>query len=515
MPRRSSPRHSLATLATLAASTAIAACATGAPAPATPTANAPGTVRFLLVNDVYVSDTLRDGTGGLARLPVLRRQVAGDAPVITVLAGDVLSPSLLSKWYAGRQMVDAFNAVGLDYATFGNHEFELDRDTLIDRVRESRFTWISTNCGLSDGRPFPGVKPWDTTTVNGVRVGFFGLTLPGAYRKYVRCDDPIAAADSVVRTLRDAGAQLIVGITHQNVEVDSALLARDSAVALILGGHEHEWHRVDVGGRLVVKADANARTAQSVVVRRDGGRWAQRAQLDTLDQRLAFDPVAERITSAWRDTLLRRLGPETVVGTAPEPLDARDAVQRHRETILGDLVTDAMRAGTGADLAVMNSGTMRLDDIIAAGPVTSYRLESVFLFPDETRIVVFPITGARLRALLENGVSEQNYGRGGFPQVSGFAFSFDPSRPSGSRVVGDIRLTSGRVLAPGDTVRLAFNAYPACDGGDGYQVPEASAACTHASAGPRAVDLLIGYIRGPLGGRIAERAGENRITQMR
>ncbi len=60
----------------------------------------------------------------------------------------------------------------------------------------------------------------------------------------------------------------------------------------------------------------------------------------------------------------------------------------------------------------MNAGTMRIDDKIPAGPITNYQLESIFLFPDETRVMVFPITGARLRALLERGVAEGVVGKG-------------------------------------------------------------------------------------------------------
>ena len=79
--------------------------------------------------------------------------------MLFVLAGDLLSPSLLSKYYGGRQMVEALNAAKLDYATFGNHEFELPRDTLVARIAESNFQWISSNCTQADGSPFPKVLP--------------------------------------------------------------------------------------------------------------------------------------------------------------------------------------------------------------------------------------------------------------------------------------------------------------------------------------------------------------------
>ncbi|HEU4953683.1 MAG TPA: metallophosphoesterase, partial [Gemmatimonadales bacterium] len=118
-----------------------AACMPGPkpPAPLKP-------VRLLLINDVYVADTLNDGSGGLARVATVRQRLADQGPILFVLAGDVLSPSLLSKYYGGRQMVEALNAAQLDYATFGNHEFELPRDTLVARIAESNFHWISSNC---------------------------------------------------------------------------------------------------------------------------------------------------------------------------------------------------------------------------------------------------------------------------------------------------------------------------------------------------------------------------------
>ena len=97
-------------------------------------------VRFLLGERVYVTDTMADGQGGLARVATVRRRLADQGPVIFVLAGDLLSPSLLSKYFNGRP--DGRGArfgARLDYATFGNHEFELPVDTLNARIAESKF----------------------------------------------------------------------------------------------------------------------------------------------------------------------------------------------------------------------------------------------------------------------------------------------------------------------------------------------------------------------------------------
>jgi len=217
---------------------------------------------------------------------------------------------------------------------------------------------------------------------------------------------------------------------------------------------------------------------------------------------------------AWRDTLLRRLGPERVLATAPAAIDGRDSPSRRGEAPLGDIVADAMRAGTGADVALLNSGALRLDDWLGPGPITNYRLEAIFLFADETRVVAFPLSGARLRALLEHALADGWYGRGGtFLQVSGIRYTFDLARPSGARIVGDVmREGSGQPIAPGDTVRVAFTAYPACSAGDGYVVPEAAPACAALATAPRAADLLArhvsasprGQLTAPVPGRIVK-----------
>ena len=122
-------------------------------------------VRFLLINDVYVADTTPEGQGGLARVATVRQRLHDTGPILFILAGDVLSPSLESKYFQGRQMIAALNAAQLDYATFGNHEFDFELDTLAARIAESKFKWISSNCTRADGTPFAKVLVGKTDPV--------------------------------------------------------------------------------------------------------------------------------------------------------------------------------------------------------------------------------------------------------------------------------------------------------------------------------------------------------------
>ena len=490
-------------------------------APMTPVAGAgeeAAPVRVLLVNDVYVSDTLRDGSGGLARLAAWRDsvQVAAGGRVLFMLAGDVFSPSLLSKWFSGRQMVEAFNAAKLDYATLGNHEFDVDREQFASRLAESRFTWLSANCGYGDGTPFPGVRGWDTLTVSGSKVGLFGTTVQAEYRSWVRCTDSDVAARAAVDTLQSLGVDLVIGLTHEFLWHDSTTLMRDPRITLLLGGHEHDGRRIARDDRLLVKAASNSRTAVYVEARRDGERWRLQDTVLRPARTWREDAATAAVTASWRDTLTRRIGSDRVVGIAPEEIDAVDSTSRSGESRFGNLVADAYRMGTGADVALLNSGAMRFDDVMGPGPITAHTIESVFLFADETRVVTFSIVGARLRELLEHGVSMRRLGSGAYPQVSGVHFTFDTRLPNGARIVGPLRRPDGTEIGSGETLRVAFPSFPTCFGGDGYVIPEAASECasvaSNPSIAPRSADLVLRHVEAMRGTIVAPPVG--RVTRL-
>lgn len=486
-----------------------AVACTGLPKPPAPTNPA----RFLSINDVYQADTLTDGNGGLARLGTLKQRINSEGPVLFVLAGDFLGPSLLSRYYNGAQMVEALNAAKVDYVTFGNHEFDLARDTLLARIAQSNFTWISTNCVQPDGTGLPGVVPWDTMRVFGSKIGIFGLTMQGPYPAYVKCGSPDSAAVVAIDSLTAMQADIIVAITHQTLAADVALLNREGQLDLILGGHEHEAHTVAVGSRYVLKADANAVSAQFMTIWGKKGEWREAPRLLDVKPNLPVDTTVQVVVDRWQDSLRVRLGANYVVGTAIQPIDALDPPQRQQETVLGDLVADAIRFGTPSDIGLINGGAMRLNEIIPPGPVWFYTIESIFQFADETRIVTVPVSGQRVREILENSVSERNLGSGGFLQVSGIKFVVDRTRASGARIAGPVTTTVGNTLYPDQTYRVSLPAYLACRGGDGYKIPEAAGPCASAGTAPRVANLVVTHLGQRLGGRIATPIGPRIIIR--
>jgi 2',3'-cyclic-nucleotide 2'-phosphodiesterase (5'-nucleotidase family) len=239
-------------------------------------------VRFLLINDVKVADTLPNGRGGLARVATVRSRLADQGPILFVLAGNALGSE-------GRRMVDLLNRAKLDYATFGEQELNLGSDSLAALVEQSKFTWVSSNCTRPDGSPLPKVLPWDTLRVSGHKVGLFGLTLEGNYAQNLRCSNPDSAAHRTIETLGSEAADLIVALTHQSTDADRELLGREPKLELILGGHVQKATDSVVSGRHAVKADENAQSAQFVTLWGGKDNWRQAVGLVPIDGTLPAD----------------------------------------------------------------------------------------------------------------------------------------------------------------------------------------------------------------------------------
>jgi hypothetical protein len=130
--------------------------------------------------------------------------------------------------------------------------------------------------------------------------------------------------------------------------------------------------------------------------------------------------------------------------------------------------------------------------------------------------VSFVVSGARLRELLEHGVSPQRLGTGAYPQVSGVRFTFDPRQPNGRRIVGPLRRDDGRAIAVDERLRVSFPSYPTCLGGDGYVIPEARLACEALEAdvttAPRSAALVISHLERMSGTIVAPPTG--RVTRL-
>ena len=194
------------------------------------------------------------------------------------------------------------------------------------------------------------------------------------------------------------------------------------------------------------------------------------------------------------------------VGTATVTLDTRRSTVRTAESNFGDLIADAMRAGVGADVALMNGGSIRGDRTYAPGTVLT-RKDILRELPFGNVVVLIELSGADLLAALENGVSQIEDGAGRFPQVSGMTFTYDPARPPGSRIVAVE--VGGRPLERARMYKVATNEY-VYGGGDGYAALSRGRPLIDASGATLLTSMVIDYIARH--GQIAPRL-EGRITR--
>ncbi len=474
----------------------LLACAAREPAAvAPPPAPAAPACTLLTVNDTYRIEPNADGTGGMARLRTVRKELEAEGDVLLLHAGDFLYPSLLSRTYKGAQMVEVLDALDGDpaaqdrrmYVVFGNHEFDAgkmkDGPGLAATIASSQFRWLGTNIQFvaADDTPegqLPGphlgnLVRHDLVECGGLKVGLFGITTNRKSAAYVeRFDDPVGTARSFTAELRRAGADVVVALTHQSVDEDLAMLRALAAEGpdLVVGGHEHNQVRAEEGGRPVYKADADAHSAWRITLRRGPGGITHDAELRTLSADIPEDPAVKAIVDArvaQHDRDFCGAHEEPVGCLAMElartkvPLTAAELDIRRFETNFGNWIADVARAAfPDAQIALVNSGSLRLNRDLAPGPIRRQDIEEMFAYP--MPLARIEIDGATLEKVVARAVQEWT-GNGHWLQVSGFAWLHDPVAGSGTRLT---LLSTGKPIAPTDRLVAVVPEYLVDPSGD-------------------------------------------------
>ncbi len=215
----------------------------------------PRLLHYSDVENVY-DDTVR--VGRLAG--AIRSRDGPDALVCGT--GDNTAPGVLALIERGRQSLDLFHAIDADLETFGNHDFDFGPDATRSIVADAPQTWLSANVYEADGERFAADRVVSHTVeeVDGVRIGFFGVTDPATpslnpKSGELEFTDPHEAAASAVEELRDAGVDRVVALSHLGSGDDD--LARAVDVDVILGGHLHVERRERIDGTLLLRPGAN------------------------------------------------------------------------------------------------------------------------------------------------------------------------------------------------------------------------------------------------------------------
>lgn len=461
-------------------------------------------VTFLLVNDIYLmgEQKTQDGRprGGFARLAtVVKAERAKGANVVFAHAGDTLSPSLLSGLDKGEHIVALTNMVAPDIFVPGNHEFDFGKEIFLKRMAEAKFPLYAANLRGPGGAPLAGFKDRALLTFGGVRIGLTGAAADDSPTKSSPGDlvfaPTLPSVKAQAAALRREGADLVVAVVHAERRVDYALF-EERAADLILTGDDHDLF-INYDGRTAIvesSSDAHYVTAVDVAIavnERDGRRevtW--RPQFRVIDTAAVKpDPAVAAAVKKFDRQLSKELDVPLVI--AETGLDSRIAVVRTREAAIGNLFADAIRAATGADVAVTNGGGIRADKIYPPGS-TIARRDILAELAFGNRVEVIEISGEALRAALENGLGRAPQPSGRFPHVSGMIVEAEGKRPSGARIVS-IRI-GGVPLDPRRTYKVATNDFLA-RGGDDYSAFRDAKHMTREYDAPLMANVVMDYLR--------------------
>jgi 5'-nucleotidase len=445
-----------------------------------------------------------------------------------VAAGDLIGATpLLSALFRDEPTIESMNAMGLEISAVGNHEFDKGAAELLRLQRGG--------CHPSEGcqgpSPFKGAKfmylaastivratgetlmpAYTVKRFEGVPVAFIGLTLEGTPRivtpegvRGLKFRDEAETVNELVPRLQREGVQAIVLLIHEGgiptgghdecpgisgpiVKIVERL---HPAVDVVVSGHTHRAYNCRIAGRLVTSADSYGRMLSEIdltIDRRSGDVVDARADnVIVRTQGFARDPVQTALIAAY-EAAARPLA-ERVVGRLGGPLTRE--TNPAGESTVGQVVADSQLAATravGAQLALMNPGGLRADLLPAADGTVRY--ENLFAVqPFGNNLVTLTLSGEQLRLAIE---SQLRGSRPRVPLVSrGFGFTWDAARPDGRRVVPGSMTLDGRVVQPGDRVRVTVNSFMA-SGGDGYNALDQGA---ERRTGVMDVDAFEAYVK--------------------
>ena len=412
---------------------------------------------ILYENDVHCA------VEGYARLAGQRDAELQQTPYVSVVScGDFAQGNTVGSLTRGEAVVRIMNAVGYDYLTVGNHEFDY---TVPQMEHLSQMLTAKTLCcnfsrltadGEQDLYPAYEVKNY-----GGTKVAFVGVATPSTFRSstptyFVDDDgnllynfhqhDTYERVQQAVDEARGKGAKIVIVLSHLGDDPEQAysrgLIAATHGIDIVLDGHAHH---------LLNERLANDR-GDSVTLASTATKFAYigRLTIDT-DNRLTNEllPINDchKVNQAVWDTVQAvqqelEARVSAPVGKSPFALTDRDAdnnrLVRQQETNLGDFMADVARYTTGADIGVCNGGGLRTG--LYKETITFGDIVSVWPFNNTMRVV--ECTGQQLIDALEVGVAALPLENGDFLHVSGLRYTADTRVPT-SVVWNDNRMFDG------------------------------------------------------------------------
>ena len=504
-----------------------------------------------------------DNGFGYAGVAAIRDSLAASNHVVLVDNGDAIQGEPVGTMTKGEAIVELMNAVGYEVAIPGNHEFDYGMDNFLGLVEKANYPYISANFTHNGELVF---QPYVIKEYDGVKVAFVGVTTPKTFTSstptyfqdengnyvYGFSEDETgeklyAAVQSAVDAARAEGATYVVAMGHLGNEDTCApwrydnVITNTNGIDVFLDGHSHDTDQVKVTNKDGVEVPRSGcgtkleGVGYARISAKDGSvttglyTWDNDVSAPAL---LGIENDVSKAVAAATETLNAKLS-EVVAKTAvdltiydPVAVDENGKpirIIRNAETNLGDLCADAYRDQSGAEIAFVNGGGIRVS--IAAGDITLNDILKVHPFGNAMCVV--EATGQEILDALEWASRNVPGENGGFLQVSGLTYEIhtyiESSCTSDDKggftgVTGEYRVKNVKVggedLDLERTYTLASHNYMLKSGGDGINMFTDNVVLQDEVKLDNQVliDYIVDTLGGVVGEQYAEPYGEGRIV---
>ena len=485
-------------------------------------------VQVLQLSDLHGAIEVGTSFGGPLLASNWAADRAANKATIAISSGDNIGAAPpISTEFEELPTIEALNLAKLDVSTMGNHEHDRNIDHLNKMIGASDFQWVVSNYseGSLDALK-SGTKQAKNYTIidrGGIKIGVVGSNTPetieqvfpgnldykdaSGAKKTITINPGVAGINAAIAEAKLNGAEIVVAVLHQgwleNADgvakgLFNSLASQIKGAAAIYGGHSHQTYASVIPGNTRVAPtvlgqvrNAGVEYTRTQICIRSGkvvGQSIQhvlKAASASINTGVVSTVTTQDATSAamvkkYKDQLSAKLDVKIGQVSGVFPRGGSPAVERSGETPMGNYIADLMRAKYKTDFAIQNGGGIRdtfpaKNYVPAApglvrtgtGPLDVTLGDAFTVFPFGNQIATTVVTGANLWKALENGVGGNYPGDGRFPQISGFKFSFDASKPVGSRIV-EVTKLDGTPIAKDNKeytlTTLDFVIY----GGDGY-----------------------------------------------
>ena len=520
-----------------------------------------GDIYILFTSDVHCGIDKGFGYAGLQQ--VRDTLEAQGYETILVDDGDAIQGEPIGTLSEGEAIIDLMNDLNYDVAIPGNHEFDYGMPRFLELVEKADFPYISCNFTYLDELVF---EPYIIKEAAGKKIGFVGVTTPltitastpvyfqdenGEYVYGFMSDDTgervYQAVQSAVDAAREEGADYVYVIGHMGNGAEfkpwtyADVISHTDGIDVFLDGHSHDTDQVimkNKDGEDVPRSAVGTKmacigyshiSAEGDIV--ETGIWSWPNKTSAPELLDIHNEIRDRVDEAQQE-LAEELD-QVVASTAvtltindPEEVDSSGnpvRMIRRAETNLGDLCADAARDQSGADIAFVNGGSIRVS--IEKGDITFGNILAVH--PFGSMLCVLEVTGQQILDALEwscRSVPDEN---GGFNQVSGLTFEINSAIDSpckadkdgmctgieGERRVQNV-MVGGEALDPEKTYTLAGYDYQLRQQGDGYTAYDGAPVLQDNVKLDNQVliDYIVDTLGGNVGGEYADPYGEGRIT---